>query len=285
MVPVLRTVLSRMRPNSMRNIWLTIGLMLLPLGAAATPADTLAEARQQISEGHMYSADALLQEVVHDDDTSVAELQEALFLQCMVYSGDVLGAVALIGPMSAASPEGSEFKGEISRQLVLARRAFTVAMNSYLNGTVLGGELAQVKLALPKLASEDVDVLMSTLRDPATLAKINNTYSEDPAPGRGLLSQINLYSYYLAFSDAVPGAGSRDLAAISQAFKVGQQFDDLHFLDWAARVALDMHALLNEPNGPDLQGLARRCDQRIIEQAGEEADNVYVKNARVRAGK
>ena len=65
----------------------------------------------------------------------------------------------------------------------------------------------------------------------------------------------------------------------------GQRFDHLHYLDWAARVALDMHGLLNEPNGPDLLGLARNCDKRIMQIAGDQPDNIYVKNAHKRADK
>lgn len=298
----------------MRKLWLTIVLVLLPLPAAAVPADKLAEARGQIAAGHVYTADALLQEVVHDEDAAVVELQEALFVQCMIYSGDVLGSVALMKPMALATRDAdtadmelyqsymdsgdneaaaaqarlikdrSAFKGEISRQLVYARRAFATAMNSYLNATVMDAGLDRVQLELPVLADDEVAIMLETLNDGPALRQINAAFAADPAPGRGLLAQVNLYSYYLALSDAVPGGNERDMALIRQRFTSGQRFDNLHYLDWAARVALDMHALLSEPDGPDLLGLARRCDQRIIEQAGDES-NVYVKNARERAGK
>ena len=98
----------------------------------AAPADNLAQARSEIAAGRLYSADALLQDVVTADEAEVAELQEALFLQSTVYAGDVLGAVALIQPMAVVTTEGSELKAEISRQLLNARRAFELAVNSYL---------------------------------------------------------------------------------------------------------------------------------------------------------
>jgi len=269
----------------MRNIWLTICLVLIPLTALADPAAKLAEARTEIAGGRFYSADALLQEVVHDEDATVAQSQEALALQCMVYSGDVLGAVALMRPLSVATEEGSGLKAEISRQLVLARRAFTAAMNNYLNSTVMGPELDMIKLELPALKAEDINVMMGTIHDVEALKSISDTYDEDPAAGRGLLSQINLYSYYLALGDALPGGGDDNTAVVRQRLLAGQTFDDLHYLDWAARVALDMHALLREPDGPDLLGLARRCDERIISRTGGDENNQYVKNARERAGK
>ena len=270
----------------MRYIWLTIWIwLLLPVVALAASAEKLAEARAEIAAGRMYTADALLQEIVHAEDATVSQAQEALVLQCMVYSGDVLGSVALMRPMSVATTEGSELKGEISRQLVLARRAFTQAVNNYLNATVMGPELERVKVELPLLDAAALDVLMETLHDEQALREINNTYADDPAPGRGLLSQVNLYSYYLALSDALPGGSDKQLEVLRRELAAGRQFDNLHFLDWAARVGLDMHSLLSEPNGPDLLGLVRRCDERILSLAGDDANNPYVKNARERAGK
>jgi hypothetical protein len=260
-------------------------LMLCPLLAAAEPAEKLAEAHQQVTAGQLYAADALCQEIVSDEDAVVAEIEEALFLQCMIYSGDVLGAVALMQPMAVATTEGSELKAEISRQLVLARRAFSVAMNSYLNATVLGSELDSVSLQLPPLSGADVEVMLGTLHDAEALNEINSSYETDPTPGRGLLAQANRYSFILALSDALPAVGTRDVEAISRQLAAGQRFSDLHFLDWGARVALDMHVLLQEPEGPDLLGLARRCDERLLHVAGADEGNQYVKNARERAAR
>jgi len=260
-------------------------LLLLPLLASAETAQKLAEARQEVTAGKLYAADALCQEIVSDEDAVVAELEESLFLQCMIYSGDVLGAVALMQPMAVATTEGSELKAEISRQLVLARRAFSVAMNSYLNTTVLSSELQTIRLELPPLTAADVEVMLGTLRDAEALNEINNGFETDPTPGRGLLAQVNRYSFILALSDALPAVGTREVEAVSRRLAAGQEFSHQHFLDWGARVALDMHVLLKEPDGPDLLGLARRCDERLLQVAGADDDNKYVMQARERAAR
>jgi hypothetical protein len=265
---------------------LTIAAALaIPATALAAPADDLVAARAEVAAGRLYSADALLQNVVTADEATVAQLQEALFLQSAIYAGDVLGAVALIQPMALATGEGSEFKAEISRQLLSARRAFEVAVNSYLIASFTGSELTQVQFSLPPLSADNVSVLMATLHDANELNSINNSYAQDPAAGRGLLAQANRYSFYLALSDAVPGTSSRNVEQIGRSFAGGQRFDHLHYLDWAARVALDMHQLLQEPNGPDLLGLAQSCDQRIMQIAGDQQNNIYVLKARQRAVK
>jgi len=164
-------------------------------------------------------------------------------------------------------------------------KAFEAAVNSYLIASFAGSELTHLEFKLPPLSADNVDVLMATLHDGDELNSINSSYAQDPAAGRGLLAQANRYSFYLALSDAVPGSGSRDIAVIGRAFAAGQRFDHLHYLDWAARVALDMHHLLQEPNGPDLLGLAQSCDKRILQIAGDQQDNIYVQNAHRRASK
>lgn len=267
----------------MIRVILTIAVLMFPALAFATPAEDLAKARDEIAAGRLYAADALLQNVVTADEAEVGQLQEALCLQSAVYAGDVLGAVALIEPLAVSTSEDSEFKAEISRQLLNARRAFVVAVNSYLVASFRGGELDQLKLDLPPLSDDDVNVLMATLHNADELNRINSTYADDPAPARGLLAQANRYSFFLALSDAVPGPADRDIAKIRSTFAAGTRFDHLHYLDWAARVALDMHQLLNEPNGPDLLGLAQSCDERIMQLAGDQLNNVYVNNARQRA--
>lgn len=269
----------------MWKLVLTTAGLLLPTLAFAAPADDLAQARAEITAGRLYAADALLQNIVTAEDAGVVQLQEALCLQSAIYAGDVLGAVALIQPLALTTAEGSEFKAEISRQLLSARRAFEFAVNSYLVASFAGGELTQLKLNLPPLSAADVDLLMATLHDAGELNSINAAYASDPAPARGLLAQANRYSFYLALSDALPATVSRDIEKIRSTFAAGARFDHLHYLDWAARVALDMHQLLEEPNGPDLLGLAQSCDKRILQLAGEQLDNVYVNNARLRAQK
>jgi hypothetical protein len=266
----------------MRYLYLTIGLLLLPLTAWPTPADSLAQAHKELADGHPYAADASLHEVVTDDDATVIELEEALFLATMIYSGDVLGAVALMQPLTLATNEGSKWKAEISQQLLLARRAFVIAANNYLDVTVVDQQLASLKCVLPALSNDDVEVMMGTLSDAETLSRINSTYGDDPAPGRGLQAQVNRYSMLLALGDATPMTQTRDLATIRSRFAAGQSFSQLHYIDWMARVALDMHALLSEPNGPDLLGLSQRCDQRILQLAGDDENNTYVQRARER---
>ncbi|MBN2080730.1 hypothetical protein JW859_00845 [bacterium] len=269
----------------MLRLLVTIVMVLLPAIALAAPDDDLKQARADIAAGKVYAADQALQNIVNAEDATVAELEEALFLQSVIYSGDVLGAVALLQPMALLTTEGSELKAEISRQLLAARRAFYLSINSYLNASFAGSELASLKLDLPPLSAEEVSILQATLRDPEQLNQINSGYAEDPAPGRGLLAQTNLYSFYWAISDAVPGGGSYDVNAVRRRFSTGQHFDHLHYLDWAARVALDMDKLLSEPNGPDLKGLAKKCDERIIALTANDSGSVYAKNARERAGK
>jgi hypothetical protein len=251
---------------------------------AATPPETLTQARAELAAGRPYAADALLQEVVDSADTETAVLEEALVLQCAIYAGDVLGAVALMHPLAQVEGEEVGFKQEVGRQLLLARRAFSAAANNYLNGSVMGSELQSVELTLPEIAPEDVDVMMATLHDIEALTRINSEFEHDSAPGHGLLAQINRYSMLLALSDALPGPPSRDVTEIRSRFKQPQRFDHLHYLDWLARVALDMHRLAQEPDGPDLLGLAGRCDERILTLTDDGQDNVYALRARGRAG-
>jgi hypothetical protein len=78
---------------------------------------------------------------------------------------------------------------------------------------------------------------------------------------------------------------SADVEQIGNDFAEGIEFNHIHYLDWAARVALDMHGLVNEPDGPDLIGLAQRCDDRLLSLAGGSATEYYVSEARKRAAK
>ncbi len=264
-----------------------IALAVLP-GAvlaqtAAEPAKLLEQAHSEIAQAHLYSADSILRNVMKSPEASVGQVQEALALQCMIYSGDVLGAALLIQPLGQASAEGSGLKGEVSQQLVLARHAFAIAANDYLNATVLGAELKQLKLTLPNYTQADVQKLEGTLASPSELATMLAGYASDPTPGQGLITRSNQYGFYLAFAAAVPGGLGQNPDSIRAKVQAGAAFDNLHFLDWIARVALDMHHLLKEPNGPDLTGLAKRADERILKLAG--AESAYAKAARSRAGK
>ncbi|MCH7472546.1 hypothetical protein IIA79_06295 [bacterium] len=267
----------------MQKIALTAVLVLLPMAALASPAENLAEAKAEVAADHLYSADALLGEVVKSPDAATGEVEEALYLQSIIYSGDVLGAVAVMQPLALASNESSELKGQVSRQLLLARLAFEVTLNDYLDATVMGGRLDEVKLVLPAFTNQDVEMLTSTLADPAAIAQILAEYDDDPSAGQGLLARANQFGFFLAISASVPEQMSGDFAIVRSKFSGGLPFDRLHYLDWAARVALDMHALVQEPGGPDLLGLAKRCDERIRQIAGDDPANQYVKNALDRA--
>ena len=274
-----------MRYATIIAVLITLALMpgMLFAQTPTDPAKLLEQAHSEIAQSHLYSADTILRDVMKSPDASIAQVQEALSLQCMIYSGDVLGAALLIQPLGRASEEGSELKGEVSKQLVLARHAFAVAANDYLNATVMGAELTQLKLTLPGFTQADVTQLENTLASPPELATMLTGYTTDPTPGQGLITRANQYGFYLAFSAAVPESLSQNPDSIRGKVKQGTAFDNLHFLDWIARVALDMHHLLKEPNGPDLTGLAKRADERILKLAG--AGSPYAASAQARAGK
>jgi hypothetical protein len=251
-------------------------------GATQDPARLLEEAHAEIALSHLYSADAILRDVMESPDASVAQVEEALALQCMIYSGDVLGAALLVTPLGNASQEGSGLKAEVTKQLILARRAFSISANDYLNATIGGSELAQLKLALPQFSQADVTKLEDTLASPQVLAGMVEGYATDPTPGQGLITRANQYGFYLAFSAAVQENLAQNPDSVRAAAQRGTPFDELHFLDWMARVAIDMHRLLQDPDGPDMLALAKRCDQRILAHAPE--NNEYAAAARSRAG-
>jgi hypothetical protein len=271
----------------MRNITLILALLLLLPAAvvAQTPADKLAAAKSEIKDGHCYSADKSLQEIVDSVDASPAQVEEALYLQCMIYYGDVFGAALMMAPLAAASSEGSGLKGQVSKQMLLARRAFTAAANSYLNSTLSGGELKKLTVALPPFNEMDMDQLDATIKNQAALKQMMEEYDKDPAAGNGCLAKASQFGFYLGISSAVPKTPGRKVGDVRKQLAAGVTFDQLGFLDWLATVARDMHSLVNEPNGPDLPGLSRRADERILKLAGNDTSNQYVKNAHKRAGK
>jgi len=194
----------------------------------------------------------------------------------------VLGAHIFARQLALGTTEGSPLKTEIARQLLSARMAFSVVINDYLNATVMGSELQSIKLQLPSMTDDDVAIMMATLDDADALVKINTQFAEDPTAGRGLLARINQYSFALAIKDAVPAEFGQKLSAVQQGLAGGVSFNRLCYLDWAARVALDMHRMVNEPGGPDLLGLAQRCDKRITDAAAADPNSQYVKNAQQR---
>lgn len=268
----------------MRFLVLTAGFVVFPLAAqAATPAELLTEARAEIAADHLYSADPLLQQVVESDDASVAEVEEALCLQSMIYYGDVFGAALVMAPLAAMGPEPHELKGLVSRQLLLARRAFLAAASSYLNTTVGGSQLAQLKVDLPPFANADVEQIRSALNDREVLAQVLAEYNDDPAAGQGLLARANQFGLHLGVSCVVPKSPGRTMEDVRELLGAGVRFDHLLYLDWLATVALDMNTLVDEPDGPDLVGLAKRCDNRILEQLGDDSESQLAKNARERA--
>jgi hypothetical protein len=259
-------------------------MLLLPAALwAQAPADKLASARAEITSGHPYAADALLQEVVDSEDAGMAQVEEALCLQTMIYYGDVFGAALVMGPLGTASSEPSELKAQISQQLLLARRAFLAAGSNYLNTTVRGTLLAQLKLELPAFSESDIDKINSTLSSKEALQKILADFPKDPSAGQGLLAKANQFGLYLGFSSTVPKTAGRKMADVRQQLNSGVVFKQASYLDWMATVALDMNSLVNEPGGPDLKGLARRADERLLKLV--EPDSQYAKNARQRAAK
>ena len=275
-----------MRLYSMRKLLAALTAFLLLAicqSAYAGPADLLTQAKSEIAAGRIFAGDALLQQVVDSPDANSAQVEEAVMIQCLLYSGDVLGAAAMIGPLSSASPEGSGLKTLVSQQLLLARRAFASAGNSYLNSTIKGTSLNSVQLTLPKLTTEEVSQLLATLHNADVLKKMMQEFDTEPSAGHGLLAKVNTYSLYLAAGAAFKLGESTGVEQIGGSCRGGLKLNELQFLDWAARTALDMNMMVREPNGPDLAALAQRFDQRIVMLAGGDETNAYVVNARKRA--
>ena len=262
-------------------VWMLTGL------AWAGAGEKLAEAKTEIGNDHAYSADALLQEVVKDETATSGQVQEALFLQCMIYYGDVFGAALLLGPCGAASEGQHPFKQDVGEQLLLARRAFTISAEKYLNETVMQAALTRIKFTLPELNQSDVDTLQSVLADPATIRSMLTQYDADPSPARGLQARSNQFGFYICSGALLgPVAGQqRSVADIRSTLSQGVPYDHAAYLDWIASVLLDMYSLINEPNGPDFIGLSKRANDRLLSQYGSNPANQHVVNARERAAK
>lgn len=254
-------------------------MALLSMTIQAAPADKLASAHREFAADHIYAADALLQEVIDDAASSQLQVEEALFLQTIIYYGDVLGAMAVIEPLAAASEQGSGYKEEVSRQLLLARRAFHAAASRYLTATVLGSKLETVKVDLPAFSEEDFSLIQATLRDKTELQNILGEYATDSSVGKGLLAKSSRLGLYTGFGRMLPPESSRKLASIRSQFGKGSVFTPIMYMDFIAEISLEMAKLVKEPNGPDLPGLAQRADERIIKLAGDNPQNLYVRNA------
>lgn len=250
--------------------------LLCPALVMASATEDLVQAKQKLTAGDPVGGELLLQQVVESADASSVEVEEALFWQLMVYSGDFLSSVALMQSMGAAGESGSSLKRQVAQQMGLSRWAFFVASGNYLNNTVSGGSLDKVELELPQIDDQDTQMLLGTLADPGLIATILAGFEADPSVGLGLLESTNQYSMYLAVADALPDVPRHDLTLLRRRVSAGENFEQTHFLDWVARVALDMDSLLNEPNGPDLPSIQRRCDQRITALVQADPNNPYM---------
>jgi hypothetical protein len=268
----------------MRAALSAAAILSLLLIAGAAPADSLAKAKAEIAQHKLYSADPLLQDVVNSHDSTPSQVEEALVLQSCIYYGDVFGAAFVMAPLAAASSEGSPLKALVSQQLLLARRAFHVAANSYMDTTVAGSQLTQLKLELPPFTDSDLDVLKQGLGNKAALKRILDEYPEDPSAGQGMLAQANHFGLYLAFGAAYPRSAGRKLTDVRSALKAGVAFDELRYLDWIATVAGELAGLVKEPGGPDLSALAKRADERLLKRGASKPDSQFVKNAKQRRG-
>ena len=275
-----------MRKYSTTCGWMLAAWLLSGL-AWAGAAEQLAEAKTEIANDHAYSADALRQEVIKDETASSEQVQEALLLQCLIYYGDVFGAFLVIGPCASAIEGQHPFKQEVGQQLLLARRAFAVSAEKYLNETVMGADLKRVKIDLPQYTQADLDTLQSTLADPVTIKRMLEQYESDPTPARGLQARSNQFGFYIG-SGALLGpvaGGQRSVTDVRRTLSQGVTYDHAAYLDWLASVLLDMYTLINEPNGPDFVGLSKRANERLLNQFGSEPANQHVVNARERAAK
>jgi hypothetical protein len=272
----------------MRRTLTLIAALALPLLLAASAAENLASAKSQISKSQPYSADKLLQEIINSSDASPAQVEEALVLQTMIYYGDVFGAALVLAPVSAATQKPTKYGAEVSRQLLLARRAFSVAGNSYLNQTFSSSALKKLSVELPALTDEDVKKIQAVLNDKDSVARLVADYDGDPAAGQGLLARSSQFGMYLGLGGLIPKSSGRSMTDVQSKFRGGTDFNQLAYLDWLASISLELHSLAKEPQANDpkfMQTLAKKCDERIKALTKDDAGNPYRKKAEGRAGK
>lgn len=251
--------------------------------AGKSPAQLIGEAKADIEKFKTGTADQLLQAVTIHPDASTAQLEEALVLQLVLYYGDVIGAMTVIPSLGKVAKEGSALKGAVGKQLVLARRAFAASMSSYLNSTITGTQLKQTNLPLPGFSEADARRIHQTLAETKTLDAIVSNFASDPAPGMGLLSRANLLGLYVSAGSLSPRSGG--FAALRSKLGGGVEYKADRYLDWAATAALEMHGMVNDPGGPDMLALSRRCDERLLQWYGKDANNSHVKAAKQRLGR
>jgi hypothetical protein len=251
---------------------------------SATPAEDMAGAKKDIAADHVYSADALLQKIIVSPDATPAQVQEALYLQTMIYYGDVFGAALLIGPVAGGSGgKDSKLGQETSRQLLLARRAFHAASVRLLNEFNAGRKLESVKVDLPTFGEGDIDKLNEAIGSKNTMEALVSGFASDESAGRGMLAKANHFGLYIGFSSLLAKQKNRKMSDIESKVKGGIKFDEARYLDWLATVCLDMRSLIkNEPSAPDLSGLAKRADERLKKLVKDKEDPLY-KNAAKRA--
>lgn len=250
--------------------------------AATSPAEALTKARAEIAADHVYSADALLQEVVSSPDATSAQVQDALYLQTMIYYGDVFGAALLLAPVSGATGKASALGKEVSQQLLLARRAFHVSATSLLNELNANKQISTVKIDLPPFSEAEVEQLNKTMASRETMKELVESYETDQSAGRGMLAKANHFGLYIGCGSALPKQKGRKMKDVDAKLKGGVAFEEARFLDWLATVCIDMKDLIKkEPQAPDLGSLARRADERLKKIV--EKDSAFYKNAQARA--
>lgn len=251
--------------------------------AGKSPAQLLAEAKVDIEKFKTGTADQLLQAVTTHADASTVQQEEALILQLVLYYGDVIGAMTMIPSLGKVGKEGSVLKGAVGKQLVLARRAFASSMSNYLNSTVTGSQLQRTSLPLPAFSEADAKRIHQTLAQSEMLDAIVSNFATDPAPGMGLLSRANLLGLYVSAGSLAPRSGG--FAALRGKLAGGVDYKADRYLDWAATAAREMHDMVSDPGGPDMLALSKRCDERLLQWYGKNADNTYVKAAKKRLGR
>jgi len=246
------------------------------------PAQLLSEAKAEITAGHAYKADDMLQQVVKSVDSSRAQVEEALVLQGMIYYGDVFASALVLPSLVAVAKKPEPFGKKVSERLIMAGRAFDAAVGKYLNITAPGGKLTTLKVSLPPFGEDDVKKLQDTLSNKATVQALLDSYPSDPSAGEGMYARASQFGLYLGFGGTLPKNKDRKLGEIQSKLAGGIAFDQLRYLDWAASVSLDMSREVRDPARQyDLGDLSRRCDERLLKLAP--ADSVFARNAKARS--
>lgn len=265
----------------MRYIGALLALATALLLTAAA-GDTLKQAKADIADHKLFTAVPLLQQVINSSDAEQAQVEEAAVLQSIICCGLVVGS-GLVMRAFAGDKTESSFKSLVAGQMMASRAGFAEAVGSYLNATVMGVKLTKLQFALPALSSESVKQMESAVTDAKKLAAALASYQSNPAEAQGLLAVANHYGVYGAASDIGTCAQGTPPEGVKSKLGSGVKFDQLYYLDWLATAALKFHHLVKDPTGPDLIGLAKRCDERLKKVAGNDPANRFVKQAQARA--